>query len=461
MGCRESKLQGWALVLVPVLMWTATLAVAAVSPQEAAKLGGPELTPVGAVRAGNAEGTIPPWTGGLTTAVPGFEPGDRHPDPFGDDPVRYTITAANLDHYADKLSEGQKRRLRTYPDSWRMNVYPTRRSAAYPQFVYDALKANATRAELITQGKGGVRNSDVSSPFPIPRSGLEVIWNHNLRWRGIHVVRYSALAPVTRLGNYRRVAKLEEFGSAYAFPGTSETKQKYSFLFAAVKGKYLTPGSVAGNGALALEPLDYSGHERVTWNYNDTLKRIFRNPTIAYQFPAPETDALRTIDDFWLFNGATDRFEWNLLGKREMFIPYNAYRLHSGQVDENDILGRHHIDPELTRYELHRVWVVEAVLKPGARHIYSRRVFYIDEDSWQAMVADVYDLDGQLWRLQESHTLNFYEVPVVFDTLQVFQDFKARRYLVEGLDNHRQSARFYDELEGRNFSPISLKYYVR
>jgi hypothetical protein len=188
----------FAILLGGVLIATATLA----ETESAARseLGGPELTPVGAERAGNAAGTIPAWDGGITTAAPGHTPGQRLVDPHADDPLLFSITAANQQLYAPNLTEGQKALLAQYPDSWHMNVYASRRSAAYPDYVYEAIKDNASNATLITEGRGGVENSRLTSPFPLPKQGVEVIWNHNLRWRGIHIDRIDGMAPVTRRG---------------------------------------------------------------------------------------------------------------------------------------------------------------------------------------------------------------------------------------------------------------------
>ena len=82
-----------------------------------------------------------------------------------------------------------------------------------------------------------------------------------------------------------------------------------------------------------------------------------------------------------MFNGAPDRYDWKLIGKKELYIPYNAYRLDSPQLKYSDIIKPGHINRDLTRYELHRVWEVEATLKTGERHIYAKRHFFIDEDT--------------------------------------------------------------------------------
>jgi hypothetical protein len=435
-------------------------ALATVSADEAARLG-TDLTPLGAERAANTAGTIPPWTGGITKPPPGYTRGDRHLDPFPKDPVLFTITAANAQEHADHLSEGQKALLRTYPDTWRMNVYRTRRSASYPDWVYEAVKKNATTAEVIVAGKGGVANARIGPPFPIPATGVEVIWNHNLRWRGVRVSRANGVAAVTRRGNYRVVLSLQDFGVPYGSRRETAFKRKHPNVMFALKTKTIAPALLSGDGSLVIEPIDQTDDPRKAWTYSRALRRVLRLPYFAYDFPAPNSENLTTIDDTGLFNGPPDRFEWKLLGKQELYIPYNAYRLHSGTAGPGDILRVGHIEADLARYELHRVWVVEGVLKSGSQHIYSKRVFYVDEDSWQIAVADSFDLGGTLWRVNEAHAINYYDVPVLWATLQVFHDLKAGRYFVRGLDNGSGPPRFAEDADPREFSPNALLYYIR
>jgi len=428
---------------------------------QAARLGGPELTPLGAERAGNADGSIPAWTGGITAPPANYEPGRQEADPFADDALLFPITAANMDQFTDKLSEGQKALLRTYPDSWQLNVYPTHRSASYPDWVYAAVETNARTAKVVREGKGGVVGANVSSPFPIPQSGVEVIWNHNLRWRGIRVHRSFGQAAVTRKGRFTVTLALQDWALPYGAPAETDLRQKFPNLLIALKTKTIEPGLLAGNGGLTLEPIDQTTDPRKTWQYNRGLRRILRLPNVAHDFPAFDTDNLRTVDEFDMFNGSPEYYEWRLLGKKEMYIPYNAYRLHSSDASYGDIIKQRHINPDLARYELHRVWVVEGSLKPDKKHIYARRVFYLDEDSWQIALADNYDAQGNLWRTSEAHALNYYEVPVQWSTLEVYYDLKAQRYLVAGLDNQRSPYRFSDQADPREFSPNALSFYIR
>jgi hypothetical protein len=449
-----------------IIFWLAMALVsgklmAAATPGQSDRLDGPELTPLGAERAGNVDGTIPSWKGGIIAPPAGYESGRQHVDPFAEDRMLFLINADNIDEHADKLSEGQKALLRNYPASWHMRVFPTRRSASYPDWVYAAVKENASTARVIREGKGGVVGANVSSPFPIPQSGVEVVWNHNLRWRGIRLSRSFGQAAVTRKGRYTVILALQDWAFPYGAPPGTALRDKFPNMLLALKSKTIQPGLLAGNGSLALEPIDQTADPRKTWRYNRALRRVLRLPNVAHEFPAFNVDNLRTVDEFDMFNGSPERFEWRLLGKRELYIPYNAYPIHSADAGYGDIIKTRHINPELARYELHRVWVVEGTLKPGMTHIYSRRVFYVDEDSWQIAVADNYDLDGQLWRTSEAHALNYYQVPVQWSTLEVYYDLKAQRYLVSGLDNQRNPYRFSEQADPREFSPNALTFYIR
>jgi len=425
------------------------------------QLGGPIFTPLGAERAGNEAGTIPAWDGGITKPPPGFDPAYHEIDPFPDDPVLYTVTAGNIDEHAHLLTEGQRALLETYPDTWRMNVYRTRRSASYPDWVYAAVMNNARDAELIAEGKGGVRNARISSPFPIPTNGVELVWNHNLRWRGLLVRRSAGRAAVTPRGRYTLVLTEVEIGFPYGVREPTPFTLQYPNLMIAYKFRTIRPSLLSGDGGLIIEPIDQTLSPRKSWIYNRSLKRVIRTPTFGYGMPGGNSDGLRTVDEFELFNGGPDMYEWTLLGKREVLIPYNSYRIHSSALRYDDILQVGHVDPDLVRFELHRVWVVEGRLREDMRHVYSKRVFYADEDSWQFALSDSYDLDGKLWRTAMAHGLNYYTVPVHLSTLEVHHDLVERRYFADGLDNRRKPYVFLEDADPRAFSPNALSYYVR
>ena len=427
-------------------------ASAGISDEEIARLGR-DLTPLGAERAGNPEGTIPEWTGGITAPPEGYSVGDHHPDPYAGDAPLFVIDAGNLDEHRARLPVGLQRMLETYP-TFRLPVYPTRRSASVPERIYDATRRIAATADLV-DGGNGVGGAVIGIPFPVPKSGLEVIWNHLLRYRGESVACLMGQAAVTRGGAYTVVKNSLEIELRYSLPGM--TVEELGNTMILYKQKVLAPARLAGDIVLVHETMNQVREPRNAWTYNPGQRRVRRAPNIAYDNPGTTSDGLRTADQLDMFNGAVDRYDWELVGKREMYVPYNAYRLHSRELGFSDILAPLHVNPEHLRYELHRVWVVEATLKEGATHIYKRRTLYVDEDSWSILVADIYDNRDQLWRVSEGHVINYYEKPLVWPTLEVHTDLQAGRYFAFGLDNEFSMCTWDSNLTSRDFTPAALR----
>lgn len=428
---------------------------AKVSSADAAKLG-TELTPLGGEKAGNADGSIPAWNGGLTSAPAGYTEGDFHPDPYAGEVPLFTITSANYKEHAEFLSDGLIKMFETYPDSFKLPVYKTHRSASNPQFVYDATKANATRAELL-DGGNGMSGAAVGIPFPIPANGLEAIWNHIARYRGQAVQRNGGQAAVTAGGDYNVIGFDEQLLIQYSQENaTPETLLENNVLFM-FKQKVTKPARLAGTALLVHETLDQIKEPRKAWTYNTGQRRVRLAPNIAYDTPGTAADGLRTTDDFDMFNGSPNRYNWELKGKKEMYVAYNNYKLHSNTATYSDILKPNHVNPDLTRWEKHRVWVVEATLKDEFRHIYQKRVFFIDEDSWQIQLADMYDNRGELYRVAVAYGVNYYEVPTHWSTLDVYHDLNSRRYLAIGLDNEEQMYDFSVRPREAEFTPQALR----
>jgi hypothetical protein len=391
------------------------------------------LTPLGAEMAGNAEGSIPSWNGGLTMAPAGYGgPGKHHVDPFASDQPLFVIDANNLDEHRAHLTPGQLALFAAYPQTFRMPVYVTRRSGAAPQSVYEHTRVNAQSAQL-REGGNGFIGAYGGIPFPIPRSGVEALWNHIARYRGTYMVRRAAEVAVQRNGSY--VPIVTESQALFRFYDPRTHASDLNNLLFYYLSRTRSPARLAGGAVLVHETLDQVHEPRQAWAYNTGQRRVRRAPNLAYDTPIAAADGLRTADDTDLFNGAPDRYEWTLLGKREIYIPYNSYRVGSPQVRYKQLLQPGHLNPEFTRHELHRVWVVEGTLKPDARHIYSKRRLYLDEDSWQAAVVDQYDGHGDLWRVSLAYLKNYYELPTTWSALDVFHDLQARRYHVQGLDN--------------------------
>ena len=407
---------------------------AQVSVDEAKKLG-QNLTPFGAEKAANAAGTIPAWEGGITkNQIPAHYQGTgfHHPDPFPTEKPFYVINAKNSAQYESKLSAGLIALLKTYPETFAIPVYVTHRTHGAPDWVAANTLKNATTTKLTASGNG-IENAIGGIPFPIPQNALEVLWNHMTRFRGSYVVRDSAETAVQANGKFVIINGLTEVDfTYYDKTKTAETLNNNLFYYLnEIKG----PARLAGGATLIHEKLNQEVEPRQAWVYNAGQKRVRRAPNLAFDSPISESEGLRTADDTDMFNGSPERYNWKLIGKQEMLIPYNNYRLDDPTLKYTQILKAGHINPNYTRYELHRVWVVEGVLKGNQRHIYSKRRFYIDEDSWSIALADQYDGRGELWRVSIAFLKNYYEVPLTWTALDSYYDLQAKRYHVQFLDN--------------------------
>ncbi len=447
------KTKNHYLLLICVLIFVSAYVKAEISTDQVARLGA-DLTPLGGEKAGNADGTIPPWDGGLTQPPSGYQNGQHYIDPYAGDAVQLVITAGNMDQYAEKLTEGHKALLKTYADSYKMKIYPTRRSAAAPQRIYDATKASATTARLTSDGNG-VEGAVNGIPFPIPANGLEVIWNHFLRWRAEHIERQIVQAAPSSGGDYTEVRFNDQISILYSLENMTEEKMNNVILY--FKQEVTTPARLAGGILLVHETLNQNAENRSAWLYNPGQRRVRRAPNVAFDNPGTASDGMRTNDQLDMYNGSPERYDWKLIGKKEIYVPYNNYKLQDPALKHSDILKPLHINQDYPRYELHRVWVVEATLKPGARHIYKRRTFYVDEDSWQILAVDQYDNRNQLWRVSEGFAMNYYDVPNLWTSLEVHTDLQAGRYLAVGLVNEGKPYNFSVNYTGADFTPSALR----
>ena len=430
--------------------------MAAVSPEEAAQLGA-SLTPLGAEKAGNADGSIPEWTGGLSTTAGSVDGKGFLADPFAGEQPLFSITAANAAQYQDKLSPGQLAMLKRYPDSYKLPVYPSHRSAAVPDEIYAAAKHSALNTTPVDGGNGLQNFSDSRYyAFPIPKSGVEVVWNHITRYRGGNVRRWITQATPQTNGSYSLVKFEDEIAFPSDMPDVDPAKAANVLLY--FKQRVTAPSRLAGNVLLVHETIDQVKEPRLAWIYNAGQRRVRRAPQVAYDGPGTASDGMRTADNFDLFSGAPDRYEWKLVGKKEMYIPYNSYKLDSPELKYDDVIKAGHINQDLTRYELHRVWEVEATLKSGERHIYAKRHMYFDEDSWQLALVDHYDGRGQLWRVAEGHAQSYYHQKVPAYTMEALYDVVAGRYLALGMKNEEKSAyAFGFKASAADYTPAALR----
>uniref|UniRef100_UPI0030D7DADC DUF1329 domain-containing protein n=2 Tax=Pseudomonas sp. EL_65y_Pfl2_R95 TaxID=3088698 RepID=UPI0030D7DADC len=436
--------------LLSVLISVASAqAMAALDATEIARLG-QDLTPVGAEKAGNASGTIPAWDGGLHSPPAGYKPNEDYVDPYASEKPLYTVTAANMDQYKAELTPGYQAMLQKYP-TYKMQVFPSHRTAALPQSEYDEIRKEAASVSLAGNGNGMLNYQSTSVPFPIPKTGLEAVYNHVVRYRAGGYHYYPTEMVVQANGKFTPVRR-DVIAVMASAMGNPEPNRLYYYL-----GKVTSPESVAGSQNLVHEPIDQTTESRLAWTYNPGQRRVLRAPEISYDSPVATSEGLRTNDMIDMFNGSPDRYDWKLVGKKEMLVPYNTYKLASHSLKYTDIIQADHLNQDLIRYEPHRVWVVEATLKPGQRHIYAKRVFYIDEDSWAILAADLYDGRGELWRMQEAHSLQRYDVLSSIHVSDVSYDLQARRYIVSGLENEEKRAQFGIKANLKDFSTAALR----
>ena len=399
-----------------------------------------ELTPLGAIRTGNGD-AIPAWSGNDVVPV--------------DEKPLFTISHDNYQEYKTHLTVGQMALFAQY-DDFKMPVYPTHRTAIAPDWVYKNTYDNALVA-ILNKDETGVEDAKGGIPFPIPNSALEIYFNHLSRWRGLQIENRASDAVVYKKGNFTLFTRQ----TLVRFDGYIEGSQSKYFI--SLIGRTLAPASKSGGGVLVLEPLDQHNNKRMAWSWDKGRRRVIRAPNVAYDNPVSSASSLRTVDDTDLINGSPDRFNWEILPKQEIYIPYNNEKLSSKELKYKDILKPHHINSDLTRYELHRVWIIQATLNEKWRHIYSKRTFYIDEDSWQVVAADQYNKQGKLWRVSLSYTKFYLDLPGIFSVINVFHDLITQKYHVMGLQNEENSGnKFNGELAKDSlFTPSGFKRFMR
>lgn len=438
-----------ALTLAGPATAAETAPAAPTAPPPAPLVGG-ELTGFGAVRAANRNGTIPAWTGNMAELMAVFTPGRHMRDPFPDDTRWFTVNAKDVDRYGTRLSAGQLALFKKYPNSFFLPMYPTRRTAGAPVAIVEASIENAAgRARLQDNGLS-ITGARVGIPFPAPKTGAEAMWNHLLRWQGVAVSATYGIAVPDEHGYSAVSVYREDRLSSYAAgqDGPVAVHRRRVGLI---------PKEIAGQALLTQLTLNPLQRPPATWFKapGDKTQPV-RAPDFAYDTPDPAAGGLRTADMQDMFSGLPDRFTFELVGRREMYVPYNAWRLLGLDLAQDEVFWSAHPNPTLTRYELHRMWVVEATLKRGLRHAFPRRVYYLDEDSWQILMAEHYGPDGELARYAEVHPIVHPQVPVLLPAREVTYDLTSGRYVVSGLDVTDKPPAFDRPLKPEDFTPEAL-----
>lgn len=381
-----------------------SLAQAAVTAEEAAKLK-TTLTPLGAERAGNKDGSIPAWEGGYPADATATSA--AIPDLFGKDKPVLTITPQNAAQHAEKLTEGSLGLLKKYPN-FKIQVFPTRRTAAAPQWVYDNTLKNATRATMRPDGELGPypKGAFGGIPFPIPKTGEEALWNHLLRWTSPGYQTTPSLARVTPEGKVIPVSQ-NTAQSRFPYYDQGSTLEKWEADGSHVVVRRVdTFGPPIRAGEILLQRNKIDDAKSQTWVYLTGQRRVRRLPLSCCDVPSPVAGGILNFDEVEVYSSSIGRYDWKLVGKREMYVPYNTNSYHQATSLEQ-LFTAQTANPDYVRFELHRVWVVEGTLKQGQRHVIPRVRLYLDEDTWIAAAGERWDAQGQLWKVT-------YNLPTVF-----------------------------------------------
>lgn len=370
----------------------AGVALAEVSANEAAALKS-TLTPMGAEKAGNKDGSIPAWTGGYTTPTPGYKKGGRRPDPFASDKPLYSITVKNMAQYADKLTDGTKAMLQKYPDTFRVDVYPSKRTYIAPQWFYDKTFENATKVKLSGLDSPYAVGALGGIPFPIPKNGAEVMVNHQLSYKLEQVYERAKNFTVNSSGQAVMVSHYENY---FTFPyNTKGVSAEDGQWWYKVRSTNIGPAIRAGEAVM--QHFNVNEDKTLGWIYLTGQRRVRKLPNTCCDTQLSFTAGILNFDELTVFEGDMSRFDWNLVGKKEVLVPYNSNRTMVPSKTADVITGAH-LNPDHVRWELHRVWVVDATLKAGKRHVSPKSRYYIDEDSWYALLGDRWDAQGKLAR---------------------------------------------------------------
>ena len=440
-----------ALAAAVIAMFLAAGARAGVTPEEASALG-TTLTPVGAEMAGNASGTIPAFTGGLRTAPADYKGDGRRIDPFADEQPLRVLSAADLAREEGLLTAGTQELLRRHAE-FRVEVYPTHRTVTFPDMVLANTRRNATDAAASHDGLH-IENVLAGVPFPIPKDGREVMWNHRLHCFGRAVsFKYDGWLVDGAGQRIHTSAAHSRWEQPIFDPKRKHPIREDDDLFL-WKVEYSAPQRRAGEGLMMFDAVNPLVQGRRAWLYVPGQRRVKSIEMPDDALHAGSSGAYAN-DDAFVYNGALERFDLRLLGKREMLVPYNTYRL-TYHDKPGEVLRDRFLNPALLRWELHRVWVVEATLKPGEHHIYGRRVFYVDEDSWLALASDDYDLDGKLRRAVFAMLSQSYDADLPFSRTHVAYDFGTGACFLAFLPAPNAGVRYVEPLPAAEWSPDSL-----
>lgn len=437
-------------VLLTAAMIGGSYTLAAVGPADAERLKA-DLTPLGAERAGNSDGSIPEWKGGYTKVPDGWKSSDKLFDLFPSEKPIFEITAQNYQQYKDKLNEGTIALLQKYPETFRLQVYPSHRTMAASAWVYDNTYKNALNAKLVGDGLN-IDGAYGGIPFPIPKNGIEAMWNHTLR---VHApaVEYNVRSFVGSANGKRAVAveNIQDVAYPYYYPNGSAESWNKRYLVSRML--QVAPPFKAGE-SLIITDFAKDTDNREAWQYLVGQRRVRKAPNVGYDTPDFVASGAAYFDEPIGFFGHLDRYDWKLVGKREMYIPYNNHRFF--QTTADDAFDKFHLRSDKLRWELHRVWVVEATVKQSKRHAVPKRTLYLDEDSWGVALMDGYDAKNRLWRTMQNVSFLVPSVPMMVAQPTMVFNLDAGTYVATQFFNDKFTYKVVEPKPDSYFSPDAL-----
>jgi hypothetical protein len=402
----------------------------------------------GGIETGTIDGNVPAFEESNKTykrKVTGSENGSADYYLLSQEAPLFFINRDNFKKYTSYLSPGLRSLINKYP-SLNLPVYKTYRSLDYPSSIKSLIKNKSKIKKNIKI------ESNVFVPFKYPKTGSEVILNHLSRYRGGSEEKKTHSFVVNAKGSFSKVGIWSKRVSSTYMKGGNE---KIAFY---VIAKYFEPPALIGDIFLVHEPFVNTDLRRKAWIYSSAQRRVRRAPDAAYDATGRGSQGLITADQIDGFNGSLDRYNWKLIGKKTLLVPYNFYLLHDKNIRYTNIFGKNCVEEKFLRFEFHRVWVVEARLKKDSRHIYGKRVFYVDEDSWSILSEDSYSVRGDLWRVSVHGLLQVMPENFPWYRAHIHFDLSNKSCFVSGLDNelkNRPVFGFNSKL--KSFTPNAMR----
>jgi hypothetical protein len=391
---------------------------------------GQDLTSAGAEQAASKDGLIPSFEG-ESKPLAGWAYGKVREDSwkYKDEKALFVIDASNVDKYADKLTAGQVQMLKQVK-GYTMPVYLTHRECGLPDFVAQDTKEGAPKASIAKDGWSLDNAVLPGIPFPVPQTGIEVMWNWLVRYQGVGTewpTGYTVVSP--RPGTSQSI--VTRWSQLVYYPWARKgvhSPQDDGGLQTGVYYLYADPAALAGQGTVQRY---YFSKDTDTYYYFTGQRRVRRLPAYSYDAPLIGYENQYPADISFVFSGNPDRFDWKIVGKKEVYVPYNAFAMQRFDAKLTDATQAQFVNPNLRRYELHRVWEIEGAVKAGVRHSTPKKTLYVDEDSWLVSVGDDYDAQGKIWKTKENYITPEWEIGTCAPSASIYNDLISGRYVFD------------------------------